>query len=540
MASAHRQEEMAALRRTDAIADAKIYLMTRTPGSELSMYELMTRVLKTVLESKPDNPVELVNDIIQHVKKGWYVPKPDTLKDDDKLPSVVDACNREVKSITALHAANTDSDDANDLEMEDPVRNLMMMASIFEEGGVGIGFEEMFRIFVHLKELARSRTNLEKVRFWGKIFGLQNDYIVAEGTMKDGVDEEPEEDMNSFPSKQSTEEEDEEAANQEEDGEGEEEGEGKKKIKAPVIIPEEDFRTGTNMKIYYVCTEPGENWIRLPNASPQCISVARQIKKYFTGNLYAELTCYPPFPGQEAHYLRAQIARISAGTILSPVGYYAMPEEEEDDEGGAANIPLEINEEYEPPGMDDLCENLQSWAHSVRYILPQGRCTWYNPLPDAGDDFDDENEDDEDERGSLSEAVPLAPESGPVILTPIAEDRSSAPVEAWSVRRTMKLFPQYSHAIVSSNIWPGAYTAGNTKDFDSIYVGYGHKYEVEPFSPAFPPHPEPEYRLDPQIEEKEDPTVEMEEAEAAKANEDDEEEEEEEAEDGEEDGGDYD
>lgn len=30
----------------------------------------------------------------------------------------------------------------------------------------------------------------------GKIFGLNNDYIIAEGTMKDGVDDEPEEDAN--------------------------------------------------------------------------------------------------------------------------------------------------------------------------------------------------------------------------------------------------------------------------------------------------------------------------------------------------------
>ena len=43
---------------------------------------------------------------------------------------------------------------------------------------------------------------------------------------------------------------------------------------------------------------------------------------------------YPPFPGNEANYLRAQIARISAGTHISPIGYYMFDEEEEEEEDG--------------------------------------------------------------------------------------------------------------------------------------------------------------------------------------------------------------
>lgn len=48
-----------------------------------------------------------------------------------------------------------------------------------------------------------------------------------------------------------------------------------------------------------------------------------------------QVVSYPPFPGNEANYLRAQIARISATTHISPLGYYVFEEEEEeDDEGG--------------------------------------------------------------------------------------------------------------------------------------------------------------------------------------------------------------
>ena len=44
------------------------------------------------------------------------------------------------------------------------------------------------------------------------------------------------------------------------------------------------------------------------------------------------MICYPPFPGNEANYLRAQIARISAGTQISPLNYYTFEEDEDMDE----------------------------------------------------------------------------------------------------------------------------------------------------------------------------------------------------------------
>ena len=48
-----------------------------------------------------------------------------------------------------------------------------------------------------------------------------------------------------------------------------------------------------------------------------------------------QVVSYPPFPGSEAHYLRAQIARISATTHISPLGYYMFDEDEEEEEEGA-------------------------------------------------------------------------------------------------------------------------------------------------------------------------------------------------------------
>lgn len=78
--------------------------------------------------------------------------------------------------------------------------------------------------------------------------------------------------------------------------------------------------------------QAGKEWFRLPNVTPEQISVSRKIRKFLTGRLDAPIVSYPPFPGTEKNYLRAQIARISAGTHISPSGFYKF-EEEGDAEG---------------------------------------------------------------------------------------------------------------------------------------------------------------------------------------------------------------
>ena len=59
---------------------------------------------------------------------------------------------------------------------------------------------------------------------------------------------------------------------------------------------------------------------------------ARVICKLFTGHLDTPIVSFPPFPGTERNYLRAQVARITAGTHISPMNYFSVAEEEEGDE----------------------------------------------------------------------------------------------------------------------------------------------------------------------------------------------------------------
>lgn len=40
---------------------------------------------------------------------------------------------------------------------------------------------------------------------------------------------------------------------------------------------------------YFVCTSPADDWIALPDVTPQQIVVARKIKRFFTGDLDSEV-----------------------------------------------------------------------------------------------------------------------------------------------------------------------------------------------------------------------------------------------------------
>lgn len=136
------------------------------------------------------------------------------------------------------------------------------------------------------------------------------------------------------------------------------------------VVPEEVSGTGANKCVYYVCKEPGLPWVKLPSVTPAQITAARQICKFFTGRLDAPVVSFPFFPGKEANYLRAQIARISAGTQVSPQGFF-LAGEEEGEEGEEAPINYEVNPDFEGVPVPEMAESLSTWVHHVHHILQQ-------------------------------------------------------------------------------------------------------------------------------------------------------------------------
>ena len=260
---------------------------------------------------------------------------------------------------------------------------------------------------------------------------------------------------------------------------------------------------GPNKFTYFVCNGVGLPWTRLPQVTPHQVIVARQVRRYLSGSLTAPVQGHPPFPGNEASYLRALIALIAAGTSVAPVGVFQAVE---GDENGA----IEPAAAEEGGGEGPDLGQLDSWVHTGLALNVLGR-TKPNPpkMNDAGEEVPDE-----------SAPEPSAP------LKSIAEDAPLAEGEgggSWEVRVSPVTGLPEGEApkgltVLRSLRFPGAVAVGIGKKSTSLYVGYGHEVSLKAYAPALPPKLPEEFDFtaeDKRVKEKPDVTVEPKVEEAA-------------------------
>jgi len=482
------------------VEEAKQYLQKKSTVSNLNIYDHLSEVLTAILDEKPNNSVDLFENLWQEKSKSKVAAEPAVVEEED--PKNLQHAQTQRKLFDRdLDAEGMEPEPEDD--GESPLPNIMDLAFYFEQAGVGLSREETYRIFLALKELVDNHP-LQSVKFWGKIYGVESNYYIAEVEYREGEEEEEEEEEEQGEG----EEESKEERDDDDDEPQEEDDTPKPDWKPPPPIPKEDKGTGCNKKTYFVTTSPGMPWIKLPVVTPGQITIARQIKKFFTGKLDALIISYPPFPGLEINYLRAQIARITAATHVSPAGFYMFEEEEEEEEEAEARDTYMTNVDYEGMGVRELTDpTLHNWVHHEQHILPQGRCTWHNPIQKPEEDFEDEEE--LEEEGDEDKPIP---ETGPPLLTSVGDDEDVGGMPAWTPYISSNLLPFYAVAVMRSNRWPGGYAFSKDKKFENIYVGTGHKYYPENYSPPAPPPVLSEYIMTADICEMDDPTVEEEHA----------------------------
>ncbi|NXD45091.1 RSH4A protein, partial [Copsychus sechellarum] len=479
-----------------AIKNAKAYLLKTSTKSGLNLYDHFANILTKILDEQPTNTVDIIEDISKDVKCSQFRKKMDTLRDEHFIPPTFQAAEK-YKALFVKEGGGEEEEDLEEEMGQPSLPNVMETAFYFEQAGIGLNKDECYYIFLALKNLINVQP-IQTCRFWGKILGLEMNYIIAEVQLQEGeedkeIAEEGEEIVGEGEKEDEAEEEDEQKAKEAEPP--------KSTYKPPPEIPKEANGTGTNKYVYFVCNEPGNPWVKLPPVTPAQIVCARKIKKFFTGRLDAPVVSFPPFPGNEANYLRAQIARISAGTHVSPTGFYQFANEDEEEDEGADTY--EKNPEFEPPPVAEMVESLATWAHHVKGILKQGRCVWINPSQKSEEN--DEDEEEEEEEGEEQQE-----ERGPPLLTLISEDEGMKDIPAWTAKASTDLIPKYSVAILQSNRWPGAYAFASGRKFENIYFGWGHKYSPENHTPELPPPAQAEFPSGPGITETVDPTVEEE------------------------------
>lgn len=282
---------------------AKALLQRKEGGA--SVYDHMVELLLKIVTEQPANALESFEQLSAKVKQAAFpVPSTSTRSGGEAAaPEVAAAVSARLKAETALFS----KPGGEEGPAGEPVQDFTEESQYLEWAGVSFGRTESFRIHLALKHLA-AKFPAKNLRYWGKIFGRTADYHIAEGQMDPEGDEEDAKDALGNTIQKSGE--------------------------------------GSNKNVYFVCNEIGGagEWTKLPNVTPHQIIVARKLRRAFSGKLTAPVAGHPPFPGNESNYLRAQIALISAATVLAPSG--AFTEVEDDPEGN-----IQPAEEWEGPDM---------------------------------------------------------------------------------------------------------------------------------------------------------------------------------------------
>ena len=205
--------------------------------------------------------------------------------------------------------------------------DLLADNQMLEWAGLGFGEEESYLLskalkvirYAHRQRLA-VKVEPKSLRLWGKIYGTEADYYVAEG---------------------------------------------EKEAAAGSAEPPPDVEprgSGVNRCAYWVTNSVVGEWIELPDATPATIRVARQLRHIFTGRPNAEVICNPFFSGKEKELLRAQIARISQATTIEQRGLHKRQEENDKE---IIDVP---EEEKKQLAFEQLI-SLDSWCHLTPNIL---------------------------------------------------------------------------------------------------------------------------------------------------------------------------
>lgn len=150
-----------------------------------NIYDHLLKLYETQLELNNDKKfLDLFEDISLHLKRtnGNYLEEESekTLK---SLFFYLEEYSKSAKSRKALIEPLTkkDGEEITPVTQVGFVPEYYNLFQIFEWLGLSIGEKESYLLTNSLRNLANNK-NLQNVVFWGKIYGTEKDYFIAEAT----------------------------------------------------------------------------------------------------------------------------------------------------------------------------------------------------------------------------------------------------------------------------------------------------------------------------------------------------------------------
>jgi len=392
-----------------------------------NVYDHLGKVIDRVVAEKPKDAHGLVEVLSRMVKEQAMAPAK-AAANEMETEAVAD----QVKKLQQLDKAPVDEEGGAIPVCAIP--DFVEEAEMLSWAGVGFGEIESYKVMCSLRNLAAKEKDagLVKLRFWGKVFGQDADYYVAEA-QRDGGGEEGEEDPDAEPA-----------------------------------------GTGVNQYTYYVTNDLTSDWRKLPDIKPKQIIAARSIKRLLTGNAGSKVVTHPYFAGKEEVLLRAIIARITADTVICVKGYLVK----EEDDG-----PIVPNEEFSCPA-DAVLAKKDAWMHMQPHILLNGRTT-HKEIP--------EGEEEEELKLAAAMREEQAADPQKEVLRSLEGDGLDWTIKQAGDATLCKdaANPEQTRSncvtYLRSLSWPGAVCVIRGGHFANLYVGNGLKAGEPSFFIPAPP-----------------------------------------------------
>lgn len=194
------------------LINAKLFLQQRSDGGGDSLFDHLARVISKALDERPKNIVDsfelfservrVENFKVQEAKFEDAYKEPERLELARKRLSILilqsqhntanvrEDKNSEENQLSAESIANGNDEDVDEEEEQNDVfyyeaamKDLCELQFYWNLLGIGFSREEVFTLSCAIRQLRKSKGSINSCRFWGKIFGLQNDYYVVECTL---------------------------------------------------------------------------------------------------------------------------------------------------------------------------------------------------------------------------------------------------------------------------------------------------------------------------------------------------------------------
>ncbi|SCO60635.1 radial spoke head protein, putative [Plasmodium berghei] len=534
-----------------SLNNAKDYLKKKNENGQ-SVYEHICDLINYIILEKPDkcyDNFEIISTQVKENKKYIYKNNngnsKTTLKEIDQTNSTLDNYilngyikqkNEWMEKIKKIigeikYTEKYSEENINIKPTKLPFSiNLFHQIELIKWAGYQINTSLIFYIENSIKNiLKKNKNSLISLNFWGILKGINNDYYILEGQLKNykkplSTFNKKKKKKNSQSSTSSKKSPDSVSSNEstnsnlstisttsntsesynsdDQKGPNKSEKNNMNTNNVTYLYTKEEyqnFNKKINKYVYWVSINGTDKWILLKPTTPEYIEKTSKTNKMLTGNINHIITSFPNIQIKEKHYLRALISIISSYTCISPKNYFILKTQEntekieqtdnEENEIHKENTQSSVaTDESEESKNDDnnsdpiinykfeydinLLSNIMNWVYSRHHFLQNGHIMY--PKIKSKKEKDDKN---------YKQLLNLIKQSPPLkILRKIKSQKNNQTnIYTWKIKHLNYGYSyginnnHYDIIIIYNFVFYGAFTIYYNKQYFNFYIGTGIK-----------------------------------------------------------------